>query len=242
MILFNILKLFGIDVPARIAQVKARLEQRVEIAKDRVRQAAQTAAIVAVLCALAMLAVLSAAGVGLFALYSWAFINYGQFYGLAVVGGVLILIAIILIVSAFIEVKSWSAADHDEYTRERGTAESQALADAVKAAAEATGQPPVAAHSSRQPAHAASSAADLVGPLSVILSRVMKFPTTGNSILDEFLLTLRGSAKGAADEAVDGVVGTVRDGDRTNLVAVLCAAVLVGWLLARYRPGHVVSE
>ena len=109
MILFRILKLFGIDVPARIAQVQASFEQRVEVAKDQVRQAAQTAAVVAALAAVAGLAVLSAAGVGLFALYRWVLLHYGEFYGFAAVGGVLILIAIILFEGAVLEAKSWSA-------------------------------------------------------------------------------------------------------------------------------------
>ena len=76
MILLRILKLFGVDIPAHVAQLQARFEQRVEVAKDEVRQAAQTAAIVAALSALAVLAAVSAAGVGLFALYRWVVLNY----------------------------------------------------------------------------------------------------------------------------------------------------------------------
>jgi len=95
-----------------------------------------------------------------------------------------------------------------------------------------------AAQLSSQPAKAATSAADLVGPLSVVLSKVIKFPTTGNPVLDELLLVLRGSATGAADDAVDSLVRTVRYGERTKLVAVLGTAVLVGWLLAGHRQGQ----
>jgi hypothetical protein len=69
----------------------------------------------------------------------------------------------------------------------------------------------------------------------------MRFPTTGNPVLDELLFVLRGSVKGAADEAVDGVVHTVRYGDRTKLVAVLGAAVLAGWLLARHGSDRFKS-
>jgi hypothetical protein len=236
MILFRLLKLFGVDVPAHMAQLQARFEQHVEVAKDQVRQAAQTAAIVAALSALAALAALSAAGVGLFALYSWVLVHYGQFYGLAAVGGVLILTAIILFVGAFLEAKSWSV---DGAGLKRG-AESQAAA--ASAEATALDEPSPAAQPSLQPAYGATSAADLVAPLSLIMSRVMKFPTTGNPVLDELLFVLRGSAKGAADDAVDGVVHAVRYGDRAKLVAVLGAAVVVGWLLARHRPGHVASD
>jgi len=240
MILFRFLKLFGIDVPGHLAQLQARFEQRVEVAKGQVTQAAQTAAIVAVLSALAMLAALSAAGVGLFALYRWVLVNYGQFYGLAAVGGVLILSAIILFVGAFLEAKSWSVDDADL----EHVAESQAAADRIAASADmaASDGSPFTAQSSPQPAHVATSAADLVGPLSVILSRLMKFPTTGNPVLDELLFAVRGSVKDAADEAVDGVVHTVRHGDRAKLVAVLGTAVLVGWLLARHRADHIRSD
>jgi hypothetical protein len=243
MILFKILKLFGIDVPARIAQLQARFEQRVEVAKDEVRQTAQKAAIVAALGAVGALAALSAAGVGLLALYRWVLENYGEFYGFEAVDGVLIVIAVILFVIAFIAARSWWAdsAGHDGHPR-RAAAESQAAADHTSATdATALDDPPLMTQPSPRAAHGATSAADLVDPLSVILSRVTKLPTTGNPVLDELLFALRGSVKGAADEALDGVVHTVRYGDRTKLVAVLGAAVLVGWLLARHGSDHVKS-
>ena len=63
MIMFRLLKLFGVDIPGHIAQLQARFEQRVEVAKDEVRQTAQKAAIVAALAAVGGLAALSAAGV-----------------------------------------------------------------------------------------------------------------------------------------------------------------------------------
>jgi hypothetical protein len=131
--MLNILKLFGIDVPARMAELQARLEQRVELAKDHVRQAAQTAAVVvAALLVLAGLTVLSALGVGLIALYRWVLLNYGQFYGLAAVGGVLILIAIILLAGAMLEAKSWSGEGAAEDAGKRlKRAELQARADRV---------------------------------------------------------------------------------------------------------------
>jgi hypothetical protein len=242
MILLRLLKLFGIDVPARIAQLQARFEQRVEVARDQVRQAAQIAAVVAALSALAGLAVLAAAGVGLVALYSWVQLSYGQFYGLAAVGGVLILIAIILITGAILEAKSWSAegAAGDKGQELKPTAaEAQSPADHTSSTAAALEEPNAAL--SPSPVHTPTSAADLIAPLSLVLSRVLKFPTTGNPVLDELLFELRGTAKGAADDAVDGVVRTIRYGDRTKLVAVLSTAVLVGWLLARHSAARPPS-
>jgi Putative Actinobacterial Holin-X, holin superfamily III len=247
--MFTILKLFGIDVPAKMAELQARLEQRVELAKDHVRQAAQTAAVMAALFVLAGLAALSAFGVGLIALYRWVMLNYGQFYGLAAVGGVLILIAIVLLASAMLEAKSWSGegAAEDEGKRLKRAellkqAELQARSDRLAAqAAAALDRPaprPVLASS---PSLAPTSAGDLVEPLSLILSKVMKFPTTGNPVLDDLLLHLRGSAQPVADEAVDSVVRAVRYGDRANLIAVLGTAMIVGWVLARHRPDHAAA-
>jgi hypothetical protein len=43
--LFKILKLFGIDLPARMAEVWIDVEERFDLAKDSVEQAAQTAAV-----------------------------------------------------------------------------------------------------------------------------------------------------------------------------------------------------
>jgi hypothetical protein len=67
---------------------------------------------------------------------------------------------------------------------------------------------------------------------------MVKFPTTGNPPLDELLVHLRGSARGVADEAVEGVVHAVRYGERPKLVAALGGAIFIGWLLARHRPDH----
>jgi hypothetical protein len=47
--LFKILQLFGIDLPARMAEVRVDVEERFDLAKDSVEQAAQTAAVLALL-------------------------------------------------------------------------------------------------------------------------------------------------------------------------------------------------
>ena len=53
---FKLLRLFGLDVPARIAEVRIDLEERVELAKDQINQTAQTAAVLAALFVLGGLA------------------------------------------------------------------------------------------------------------------------------------------------------------------------------------------
>jgi hypothetical protein len=249
--MLKILKLFGIDVPAKMAELQANLEQRVELATDRVRQAAQTAAVMAALFVLAGLAALSAFGVGLIALYRWVMLNYGQFHGLAAVGGILVLIAVVLAAGAMLEARSWSgegAAEDEGKRRKRADflkrAELQARSDRLAAQAAATAaldRPAPWPAIAPAPALAPASAGDLVEPLSLMLSNLMKFPTTGKPVLDELLLQLRGSAQPVADEAVECVARTVRYGDRTNVIAVLGSAVFFGWLLARHRPDHAAA-
>jgi Putative Actinobacterial Holin-X, holin superfamily III len=244
--LFNILKLFGLDVPARIAEVRTELEQRVELAKDHVKDAAQKVGLLAALFGFAGLAALSALGVGLIALYHWVSLNYGQFYGFAAVGGVLILFAVILFASAILNMKSWST---ESVIRAEGKRLNLA-ADVAQAQAERVAASAAAAGALDGPAFrpvlpprslAPTSASDLVEPLTLMLSKMVQFPTTGNPPLDELLVHLRGSARGVADEAVEGVVHAVRYGERTNLFGALGGAIFIGWLLTRHRPDHVAS-
>jgi ABC-type multidrug transport system fused ATPase/permease subunit len=244
--LFKILKLFGLDVPARIAEVQAEFEERVKLAEHHVKQAAQEAGVLAALFVFASLASLSALGVGLIALYRWVLLNYGQFYGFAAVGGVLVLIAVILFARAMLEAKSWSAESSTRAAGKRlklaadmAQVQAETVAQSAAAAAVLDGpvRPVLLATSSLAP----TSASDLVEPLALILSKMIKFPTNGNPPLDELIVHLRGAARGAADEAVEGVVHAVRYGERTQLVAALGGAVFVGWLLACHRPHHVSS-
>jgi hypothetical protein len=67
--LFEILKLFGLDVPAKIAAARTEFEHRVEDAADYAKQATLTAALVAAFSTVAAFLFIVAAGVGLFALY-----------------------------------------------------------------------------------------------------------------------------------------------------------------------------
>jgi len=94
--LFKILNLFGLDVPAKIAATKAEIEQRVEDVTGQVKQTAQTAAIVVALSAFAGLFLAMAIGVGLIALYHVVADAYGVNAGLAAVAAVLLAAAIIL--------------------------------------------------------------------------------------------------------------------------------------------------
>ena len=162
---FKILKLFGLDVPAKIAEVRVDLDERVELAKDQINQAAQTAAVMAALFALASLAALAALGVGLIAFYSWVLLNYGQFYGFAAVGGVLLFVAVTIFASAMIKKKSWSAESANRAAAKKMNLV-QVHAERVAAAAEAI-EGPAILPLPPQSLRSTSSASDLAEPLTL---------------------------------------------------------------------------
>jgi hypothetical protein len=70
--LFKILKLFGLDVPAKVAAAKSVIEQRVEEVTGYAKQVTQTAAVIAALSAVAGVLVAMAIGVGLSPFIGWS--------------------------------------------------------------------------------------------------------------------------------------------------------------------------
>jgi hypothetical protein len=100
--LFQLLKSFGLDLPATIAEALAELERRL------VAQASGAGLLVA-LCALAGGAALGALAVGLIALDHWVALAYGPFTGYAVTGGLLLGATLILLAAAWAKAKAMQA-------------------------------------------------------------------------------------------------------------------------------------
>ena len=98
--MLKILKLFGLDVSAKMAETRSEIEQRVEEVADFAKQATQTAATVAALSAAAGVLVAMAVAVGLFALYRAVAESYGFNAGLSVVAAVLVVATLILLLIA----------------------------------------------------------------------------------------------------------------------------------------------
>jgi hypothetical protein len=76
--LFKLLKLFGLDVRAKVAAAKSVIEQRAEEVAQYAGQTVQTAAVVAALSALAGVLGAMAVGVGLYAFTGWTRIPMGS--------------------------------------------------------------------------------------------------------------------------------------------------------------------
>jgi uncharacterized membrane protein len=229
--LFKILKPFGIDLPARMAEVWIDLEERFDLAKDSVEQAIQTAALLGTLFFLAGVAALSAFGVGLVALYTWVSSNYGELYGFAAITTILLFLALVMFAIAINKSKSWRGESASRVARTLEIA--QARAKRIAAATEAFEGP---APRPPPPSSGAAAAGDLIVPLVCSLSRIIKLPITGNPVMEELFARLQSSERDVADKTVEGLVRTVLYGEQLHLFAALGGALFVGWFLGRHSP------
>jgi hypothetical protein len=223
--MFKILKLFGLDVPAKVDAAKALIEQRVEEVADYAKEVTQTAAVIAALSAFAGILGAMALGVGIFALYRVVAESYGVDAGLGVVAGVLIAAVVVLFLIA----------------RTKGAALSQRRLfkplRSPESAAASGPAPDVIPVPARVPSTASFEAPpvaeDLLEPLAFLLAKYVKIPTLGYPMLDEFVGNLRVAARGTTEEAVERAANLVRYGDRGQLFILLGGAAVAGWLLAR---------
>jgi len=226
--LFKILKLFGIDVPAQMAS----LERRVEEAADHVKQVAREAAIIAALTAIAGTATTMAVGIGLIALYRWTADAYGVYAGLEVTAGIMVAIALLFGVGAAIKGKSLSSkeASVPDAIQFESSDVDWRPAEPTSADRPAThGEPPVAAIQT-----SGTAASDVIEPLALLLSKIVRYPSLGNPVVDRLIDSLRVTSHGAADETINSAAHVIRNGDRTNLVLVLTGAAFIGWLLSHH--------
>jgi hypothetical protein len=223
LMLFKLLKLFGLDVKAEIATVKGEIARRVDDAADRARQLAVGAGIIAALAMFAGLLFVTALGVGLFALYRFLEAAYGPDIALGIlaavlIGGILILLGIAALVA-----------------RSLKSARPAAAVGADVAGVTARVAPPPEPPREAMVAAPLMSSGDLVEPLTLVLGLFAKDSKLGHPVLDEFVTGLPNGG-GKPDEAVAQALDVIRNGDRTQLAIILGAAVAAGWLLARGRP------
>jgi hypothetical protein len=82
--------------------VRADLDRQIEWARVEVRRQARHTALILILAGVAAFAGLGAAVVGLIALYTWLAMEHGQFIALGMIGGGLLLLALILFALALV--------------------------------------------------------------------------------------------------------------------------------------------
>jgi len=175
----------------------------------------------------------TAASVGLVALYRWEAEAYGVYAGLGIVGAILIAVATIFATAAAIKGKSLASNEAEK----TGTTTDVASTVADSAVGNPNDVPPAHGYAVETPdmgSPPAATASDLVGPLASLLSKITRDPTLGNSIVDEVVNSLEAAARGTVDDVVNSAASIIRDGDRTNIVLVLTGAAFMGWLLAHH--------
>ena len=226
---FKLLKLAGLDINAKIAELKADLAFKAEQASEQVTRKARAMAIVAGLLWCAGIFALLALSVGLFALYGWGEVHYGVFTGLTLAGAVLIVLTVVLVLAALWVAKQ-SAHEPPVW---HIVGESTPLPHAPRQVADA-GQlhmeeglvPPPYRSSAAKPE-------DLVEPLIVLLGQYLRPPETGYQAIDDLLGQIGSRARGTTEEAVARGSDLVRNGSRATMLSVLGAAALFGFLLVR---------
>jgi hypothetical protein len=230
--LFKILKLFGLDVPAKVDAARALIEQRAEEVADRAKHAVLSAALIIALSTFAGLLLTMAIGVGLLALYHTEEAAFGMNVALAIVATVLVAAALILLTVALTLGKSLSGKHAPELPNDVAT---PAIAPV----------PPPARVPALIQSESTGSAGDFIEPMAFLLARYVKFPVLGHPVLNEIVERLRVTAHGTTEEAVERAANIVRYGDRGQLFMLLGGAAVAGWLLARHRSDerlHVVAS
>ena len=222
--LFNLLKAFGIDIPARIEELRLKVEQRVERAADQAKHVAQDVAMTAALAGIAAVAAAAAIAIGLAALFHWVAETEGVYAAYSVIGGIL------LAVTAGLGGAAWAR------TR---TARAEPAAERVLESARAGSIEQRAERSVWNPDAAAQPAANSAGValgkvLAFLLPLFLSSPSRGAGAVEELAGSLATGGRNTVGEALDGAARLVRDGDRINLLAAVAGAMLFGWIMTRY--------
>jgi hypothetical protein len=226
--LFKILKLFGLDIPAKVDAAKALIEERAAEVADRAKHTALSAAVIVALSTFAGLFLTMAMGVGLLALYHTEEAAFGMNVALGIVATVLVAATLILLTVALMLGKSLSGRHAPELRNDVAT---PAVAPVLPVAGPAVLE-------SESPV----SAGDFIEPVAFLLARYVKFPVLGHPVLDEIVERLRVTAHGTTEEAVERAANIVRYGDRGQLFMLLGGAAVAGWLLARQRSDQRLHE
>jgi hypothetical protein len=224
---FRLLKLAGIDVSAKLAELKADLAAWVEYKSDEAAHKARTVGLVAGLFLCAALLAFLILIVALVALYKWGELRYGVFAGVAFDAGALIVTGTACVIAALVINKRGATIAPPPRLARASSGPAAAATPASIAATQASAMD----HGPSEP-----RAEDLIDPLFVLLGRYARWPQTGHPAIDDLLDHVGSRAETAASEAVTSAASLVREGDRATMLSVLAAATLFGWLIVREAP------
>ncbi len=215
----SLLRLTGLD--QKLEELKRDVQSRADTALDHLKGVAVQLALSAGLVMGAGLFGLLALITGLIAVYVWAEARWGTFVALGIIGGGLVVIAALLLVSGL------SVARSKSQTPRRPVAAAPVQVPAQRLPAPATALAAV------QPDVLRAEQANMVEPFLSLVSRYARMPKIGVEPIDQLLGQMQPSAAVAADEAVRRAARLVQTGDRTTMIAILSAATVLGWMMAR---------
>lgn len=231
---FKLLNLAGIDINAKIAELRADFELKAQRVSERAAVKARNLALIAGLFAGASIFLLLALVVGLVVLFHWAESHYGPYTGLGLVALALLILAVLCVALALSYMPSSS--DEPVLTSDAFTSPPRHTQSAPSAGPSTTTEG-VAFASSYQAAPIKGE--DLVEPLLVLLGPYLRRPVTGHSAIDSFIDKIAIKAEGTTNEAVERAADLVRNGNRATMWSVLGTVTLLGWLIARgAQPSH----
>ena len=231
--LASVLRLRGLD--RRLAAFKLRLDEKASEAADPIKAVVVPMFLAAALAVAAAVFALLALIASLVALYGWLEPTYGVFPALSIVGGVLAVLALVLISAAMILSRGRPSSEKGTPTPKTIEVPPSPLPLSVTPApVDFVDTPPTAA--------SAATAGDKIEPFLSVVKRYAHIPRTGSAPVDDFIRQMEPRVELATKEAVTRAATLVQSGDRATMLAVLGAAMAVGWLLVKAANPSAVAN
>jgi hypothetical protein len=222
--LASVLRLIGLDKAQQA--FKLALEEKAHEAVDDVKGVIVRMVVVAALAVAAAIFALLAVITGLLDLYEWMEPTYGIFLALSIVGGVLAVIALVLVSAAMI-------LSGGRLGNEKSTATPKTIEVPSSPVPLSVTPAPVDSVVSPESAASAATAGDMIEPFLSVVKRYAHSPRTGSAPVDDFIRQMEPRVELATKEAVTRAATLVQTGDRAAMLAVLGAAMAFGWLLVK---------
>jgi hypothetical protein len=191
--LATVLRLIGLDKAQQA--FKLALEEKAHEAVDDVKGVIVRMVVVAALAVAAAIFALLAVITGLLDLYEWMEPTYGIFLALSIVGGVLAVIALVLISAAMILSRGKPGSEKRTATPKTIEVPSSPVPLSVTPA-------PVDSVDSPASATSAATAGDMIEPFLSVVKRYAEIPRTGSAPVDDFIRHMEPRVELATKEAV----------------------------------------
>jgi hypothetical protein len=208
-----------------LTNLKLRLGERTNEAVKNVKEVALRISVVAALAVAAAIFALLALIIGVVALYAWLEPAYGVLQALGITGGALAIIALLLIGAATLVGRRTTARPKTNEIPPSPLPLSARPAPADSSSSSVSG----------------AAAGDMIEPFVSLVRHYAHTARTGSAPVDDFIRQMESRVELETKKAVTRAATLVQTGDRATMLAVLCAAATVGWLLVKTTNLSAVS-